>query len=89
VNSFHAVDRDTVRVTVGASRVFELEILGTCPDINWTQRIGLRSTSGSSWVCSGLDAELIVPRPAGVDQCPVLAVRQLTPAEVQAARSRR
>jgi hypothetical protein len=87
VNSFHAVDRDTVLVTVGVNRVYQLDILGTCPEIDWTQRIGLRSTGGSDWICQGLDAELLVPRPGmGFDRCPVLGVRPLTPEEAQAAR---
>ena len=88
VSGFHALDRDTVLVTVGANRTYQLDILGTCQDIDWSNRIGIRSTSGSSWVCRGQDAELIVPGPAGVDRCPVLGVRLLSPEEVRAARRR-
>ena len=89
VNGFNALDDDTVQVTVGASTVYELGIVGTCPDIDWTQRVGIRATGGSSWVCSGLDAELIVPSPMGVQRCPVTSVRRLSPEEVQAQRTRR
>lgn len=89
VNSFHAVDRDTVFVRTGVRRMYQLEIVGVCPDIDWTQRIALRSTSGSSWVCSGLDAELLVPSPSGLQRCPVVGVRQLSPAEVEAYRASR
>lgn len=89
VSGFHAVDRDTVQVTVGARTVYQLEIVGVCPDVDWSLRVGIRSTSGSSWVCSGLDAELIVPSPSGVQRCPVTGVRQLTPEEVEASRARR
>ena len=89
VNSFHAVDRDTVYVTTGVRRMYQLEIVGVCPDVDWTQRIALRSTSGSSWVCSGLDAELLVPSPSGLQRCPVVGVRALTPPEVEAYRASR
>ena len=90
VNGFHAIGRDTVNVHVGASRVYQLEILGTCPDVNWSSRIGVRATGGGSWVCRGFDAELLVPRPGGgFDRCPVTSVRQLSPAEIEAARARR
>ena len=89
VNGFHAIDRDTVQVTVGARTIYQLEIVGVCPDVDWSLRVGLRSTSGSSWVCSGLDAELIVPSPSGVQRCPVTGVRLLTPEEVEASRARR
>jgi hypothetical protein len=89
VNSFHAVDRDTVIVTVGANRNYLLDVLGTCPDINWSLRVGLRSTGGSSWVCQGQDAEFLVPSPGrGFDRCPVLGVRAISPEEARALRSR-
>jgi hypothetical protein len=89
VNSFQAVDRDTVYVTTGVRRMYQLEVVGVCPEIDWTQRIGLRSTSGSNWVCSGLDAELLVPSPTGLQRCPVVGVRALTPPEIEAYRARR
>lgn len=89
VNSFHAIDRDTVIIRVGASRNYQLEILGTCPDINWSNRIGVRSTGGSNWVCQGMDAELIVPAATGFDRCPVLGVQAITPEAAKAARQRR
>ena len=60
INGFSAVDRDTVHVNVSASQVYELELFGDCPDVDWEQRIAIRSTGGSNWVCRGLDAELVV-----------------------------
>ena len=89
VNSFHPVDRDTVIVRVGASRNYQLEILGTCPDINWATRVGIRTTGGGSWICHGLDAELVVPGPSGFDRCPVLGVQAISPEAAKAARQRR
>ena len=89
VNGFHALDDDTVHVTVGASQVYELELLGFCPDVDWSTRIGIRSTGGGNWVCQGLDAELIVPGPGGPRTCPVSSVRKLTDEEVRAYRESR
>jgi Family of unknown function (DUF6491) len=88
VNGFHAVDPDTVRVTVGANTIYELKLLGSCPDIDWTENVGIRSTGGSSWVCQGNDAELFVPSPIGVQRCQVTSMRRLSPEEVQATRNR-
>ena len=88
VNGFNAENRERVHVTVGTRDVYELEIVGVCPDVDWSQRIGIRSR-GSSWVCQGLDAELIVPSPTGTQSCPVTGVRKLSDAEVQAYRERR
>ena len=88
VNGFDAIDDDTVLVNVGARNVWKLDIVGVCPDINWTNRIALRSTGGSSWVCEALDAELIVPSPSGTQRCPVVGVQKLTPAEAQALKAK-
>jgi hypothetical protein len=88
VNDFHTVDRHTVIVTVGVNRNYLLDILGTCPDIDWSLRIGLRSTGGSNWVCQGQDAELLVPSPTGVERCPVLGVRALSVEEARGLRAR-
>ena len=88
VHNFRALDRDTVLVFAGGGRVYELEISGTCPQIDWASSVGIRSTSGGSWVCSGLNAELLVPSPLGFDRCPVLGVRQLSPEDAHVARGR-
>lgn len=90
VSGFNAIDNRTVYVTTGPRRMFRLELFGTCPDVNWSNRIGIRSRSGG-WICSGLDAELIIPRSVasvGPRTCPVTNIRQLTDEEVQAFRSR-
>ena len=91
VSSFHPIDHDTVRVDVGASDVYELDFAGVCPEVNWSLQVGIRSTRGTSWVCRGYDAELLVPSVSrsGVDRCPVTDVRRLSPAEVEAERARR
>jgi hypothetical protein len=89
VNSFHPIDQDTILVRTGASTYYQLDILGTCPEINWTARVGIRSTGGGSWICRGQDAEIVVPNPGrGFDRCPVLGVRLLSPDEAKAALAR-
>jgi len=89
VNGFNPVGRDQVDVRVGANRRYRLELAGYCPDVDWSWRIALRTRGGSSWICHGLDAELIVPSPTGPQRCLVSSVRRLTPEEVQAARRSR
>jgi hypothetical protein len=80
-----ATNGDFVDVSVGANRWFRLTLGGGCPNINWSTRVGIRSTSGSPWVCEGYDAEFVVPDPSFPQRCPVSAVRPLTPAEIQQA----
>jgi hypothetical protein len=89
VYNFHAVNDRTVLVEVGTSRMYELQIVGVCPEIDWTQKLAIRTTGGSSWICRGMDAELVVPSPSGTERCPVVGTRELTPAEVQAYRASR
>lgn len=89
INGFSPVGRDQVDVRVGASRQYRLELAGYCPDIDWSWRIALRTRGGSSWICQGLDAELIVPSTTGPQRCLVSSVRRLTPEEIQAARRAR
>ena len=89
VFSFRAYRDDWVDVRVSANRRYRLELTGVCPEVDWTQRIALRTRGGSSWICQGFDAELLVPSPTGPQRCPVTSVRRLTPAEVEAARRNR
>ena len=85
IRNFAPLDHNRVLVSAGANRTYQLELFATCPDIDWSQRIAFRSSSGSSWLCHGLDAELLVPSPIGLQRCPVLGVRRLTPEEAKAA----
>jgi hypothetical protein len=88
VNDFDAIDSDTVLVKVGARNIFKLDIVGVCPDIDWTNRIALRATGGSSWVCESMDAELLVPSPSGLQRCPVVGVQKLTAEQATALRAK-
>lgn len=84
VNGFTAIDDDTVDVQVGANRYYRLELAGVCPNVNWTTGVALVSR-GSSWICQGFDAELVVQNPGlGPQRCLVSSVRRLSDAEVQA-----
>jgi Family of unknown function (DUF6491) len=82
INSFSPAGRDKVDVRVGANRYYRLDLLGTCPDVDYSFRVAVRTRGGSSWICQGQDADLIVPDPSGTQTCPVTGVRELTPEEV-------
>ncbi len=89
VSGFTAEDDRTVFVRVGARDVYRLEIVGICPDVDWSQRIAIRDRTGAGWVCGGMDAELLVRSPSGLDRCPVTNVTRLSDAEAEAWRARR
>jgi hypothetical protein len=83
VNNFRAVDDRTVNLRVGLKDVYQLVLFSSSPDIDWSQHIGIESRGGS-WICSGLDATLIVPGAIGPQRYPVTSIRKLTPEEVAA-----
>jgi hypothetical protein len=89
VSGYHPLDDDTVDVEIGSRIVYRLELFGTCPDVDWSHRIGIRATHGASWVCQDHQAELLVPGPMGVDRCQVTSVRRLSDEEVAALRKDR
>ena len=89
VNGFTSHGDDSVDVRVGANRTYRLSLAGPCPDVDWSLRVALRTTGGSSWICQGADAEIIVPSPNGRQRCLVTDVRALTPDEAAASRRRR
>jgi hypothetical protein len=86
VNGFSSHDRDSVDVHVGVNRSYRLSLTGYCPDVDWSQRVGIQTRGGGNWICQGADAEVIVPSPTGPQHCLVSDVRPLTPEEVAAAR---
>jgi hypothetical protein len=83
VNNFASNDERVVNIRVGVRDVYQLEMLGRCPDVDWANNIAIRSR-GSSYICSGLDAELIAPSPIGPQRCAVSKIRKLTAEEAKA-----
>lgn len=83
VTNFASDDDRTVYLRVGVKEVWRLEMLGRCTDVDWSNRIAIRSRGGSH-ICSGLDAEIIAPSPIGPQRCAVKTVRKLTPEEIKA-----
>jgi hypothetical protein len=87
VSSFHPISDEVVDIQVGARRYYRLQLFGTCPGVNWRTAVALRTRGGSSWICQGMDAELIVPEPGiGPQRCLVQSVRRLSDAEARALR---
>jgi hypothetical protein len=86
ITSFAAPDDHTVYVKVGMRDVYRLDLMISCPDVDWNQRVGLQSSHGAGGsICGPLDAE-IVSHAAGIgaQRCPVKAMHKLTPDEIAA-----
>jgi hypothetical protein len=82
VDGFAAADDKTVNVRVGVHDVYQFEMFGHCNDVDWAEKIAIVSRGGSSLICSGLDADLIVPSTIGPQRCPISHMRKLTPEEI-------
>lgn len=53
VSGFNDVDRDTLRVSVGAGREYELDFRGPgCNQLEWSENIAIESRP-SEWICAG------------------------------------
>ena len=63
INGFTVLDDHTVRVNVGASRRYDFATDWNVRDLNWSERIAVRSTSG--WICvgDGLGVDVIAGMP--------------------------
>jgi hypothetical protein len=85
VNNFNGNPDGTVDITVGVNTYFRLTTDGTCSDIDWKNQIGLKSTTGSDFICGPYDAEIIVPNPTFSRKCAVTAIAPLTKEQYQAA----
>jgi len=83
VSGFTPVDATTVRLRVGVKDEYEMTLLGFCPDVDWTQRIALRSMRGSSMICmsDAMGWEILVLDRHGIgpDRCRVRSIRKLEP----------
>lgn len=78
VTSFSDAGQDRALLKIGQRETWELTLSPGCPDVDWAMRIGIRSRGGER-ICSGANAELLVPNASGsgVQRCLVSNVRQL------------
>lgn len=83
--SFRSVNATTVHLRVGRNDFYRLDLIGPCPDIDFSLRLGLQ-TRGSSQVCtgSGLGTSIVVRGSRGPTRCQVRQITALTPEEVAA-----
>lgn len=88
IAGFMVIDDETVDVRISPKNVYRLKLFMPAPDIDWSQRIGI-DARGQNWVCSGMEAEIIVPGNTGRQRYPVSDVRKLTLEEIKAPTKKR
>lgn len=84
IDSFRAVDRDTVMLRANVNDFYRAELFAPCDDVQFSEVVGLRTRGGSTTICNPLDAELIVRGPTGPQRCALNSLHKLTPEEVAA-----
>ena len=88
VSNYAVVNDRTLNIRVGVRDVYQLDLMGICPDIDSRNKIAIASR-GSSFICSPLDATILAQGPFGRQQrCEVRGMRKLTPEEVALLPSR-
>lgn len=83
IDGFTAVDDQTINIRVGVRDVYQLKLFSRSTDIRFADGVAL-VTRGGSFICSGLDADIVVPGPAGPQRYPVTSIHRLTPDEFAA-----
>lgn len=85
ISSFKAQGESTIDLQAGVRRYYRLELAGVCTNVNWARKVAVVTRSGSSWICQGFDADLVIDDPGtGPQRCLVSSVRRLTDAEARA-----
>jgi hypothetical protein len=83
INSFHAANDHTVYLRVGTTDYYRLDLLGSCPNLDFALGVGFRAYRGATTICSPQDAELIVRLQGAIpNYCPVQAMHKLDAGEV-------
>ena len=82
VNSFSAVDRETVNIRVGVRDYYQLKFLAPCYDIDWALSAGIRPRGGGSFICNAMDVDVVTPSTVGPQVCHVSSLRKMSEAEV-------
>jgi len=87
VTGFTNGGTDRVYVNISGRTTYELALSPGCSQIDWVLDLAVRAR-GTQRICSGRDAELIVPRASGggAQRCLIRTVRRLSDAERDAVR---
>lgn len=89
ISGWKLVDDDTVLVQAGTNSYYQLDLMGPCPQFDWTTSLGFETLGRvhrSSIVCPSSPEQLNVVMPVGRNllRCPVRGLRLMSPAEVAA-----
>lgn len=86
LNGFRALDNETLLLNVGLRDVYEAKLAAPSVDLKWVNGVALVARGGGNFICSRLDADIVVPGASGMgpQRYPLTSLRRLTPQEVAA-----
>ncbi len=84
INGFSAPNDRTVYIRVGVSDVWRLDLMTECTGLSFRNAFALEARPATAWICSPLDATVIVRQTGMSQRCPVSAMHKLTPDEIAA-----
>ena len=87
LSSWKEAGDDVVNLRVGVGDIYQLKLLGSCPDLRYAEAIGIETRGGSRHICSGLDVTLVVPSSVTHTvprRCMATSLRKLSPEEAKA-----
>lgn len=84
INGFSAPNDRTVYVRVGVSDIWRLDLMIDCTSLSFRNAFALEARPATAWICSPLDATVIVRQTGMSQRCPVSAMHKLTVDEIAA-----
>lgn len=84
INGFAAPNDRTLYVRVGVRDFWRLDLMNDCTGLTFRNAVGLEDRPASAWICSPLDATVIIRQTGITLRCPVSAIHKLTPEEAAA-----
>jgi len=77
VDSFEAVDNDTLRIQTGPSTWYEADLLGTCLNLRFEQSLAFEGGVGNR-ICDGAAGGYVI---TDQDRCAITSVRRVMESE--------
>jgi hypothetical protein len=82
VRTYALAGRNSLVAYRSRAEAYRLDLLAPCVDLEWAREVAFRGRGGQTFVCSPLDAELIVPRESGpAETCLISDMRRIPPEE--------
>jgi hypothetical protein len=81
VTNYAVVDRETVNLKAQGG-IYQIKLLGVCPNLTWATSAIALETAGSAQVCTGVDITINAPGPTGPLSCAADSIRKLSDDEV-------